>query len=148
MKNIFLPLLLILTAVALFGCSSKAPDNLGVRNGLLAQCPDSPNCVSSQADDPGHRVEPFRASGDRSKVMTDLAASIESMFGAKVVAVKGNYLHAEYTSRIFRFVDDLECWYDEDAKVVHVRSASRVGRSDMGANRDRVEELRKRFEAR
>jgi uncharacterized protein (DUF1499 family) len=79
--------------------------------------------------------------------MVDLAESIESIYGGKVVAVEGTYLRAEFTSRVFRFVDDLECFYDEARGVIEVRSASRLGYSDFNVNRDRVEELRKAFKA-
>ncbi|MBI9078147.1 MAG: DUF1499 domain-containing protein [Pseudodesulfovibrio sp.] len=131
------------TVLVLTACSSKAPDNLGMQDGHFALCPDSPNCVSSEATDDKHKVAPIVMNGSEDKVMVDLANTIESMFGGKVIEVKGPYLYAEYTSRIMRFIDDLECYYDIEKALIQIRSASRIGYSDLGANRKRVEELRK-----
>jgi len=131
------------TLLVLAACSSKAPDNLGMRNGHFALCPDSPNCVSSEASDDEHKVAPIVMHGTEDKVMVDLANTIESMFGGKVIEIKGPYLYAEYTSRVMRFIDDLECYYDKENGLIQVRSASRIGYSDWNANRNRVEELRK-----
>lgn len=140
-------LIAICTALlfTLMGCSGKSPDNLGLKNGRFAICPDTDNCVSSQAEDEKHTIAPLKAHGTSEVVMTDLSAAIENMFGSKIVRINGNYLHAEFTTRVFRFVDDLECYYDEDKGVVEVRSASRIGYSDLNANRERVEELRRLF---
>lgn len=145
MKN-FTPFL-IMTVAALFltACSTKAPDTLGLHGGRLSPCPATANCVSSQAHDAQHRIAPIAARGNPDVVMVDLANAIESMFGGKVVAMDGPYLRAEFTSRVLRLVDDLECFYDQDRGVIEVRSASRIGRMDFEANRDRVEELRKIF---
>lgn len=147
MKHLTTPLILV--AVILFSlaaCSSKAPSTLGVQDGLFAPCPDTTNCVSSQATDAKHTIPPIAAHGGVDKVMVDLGNAIESMFGAKVVTVEGPYLHAIYTSRVMRFVDDLECYYDENKGVIEIRSASRIGYTDFNANRSRVEELRTLFE--
>ena len=121
---------------------AKPPARSGAPGGRLAPCPKRPNCVSSQADDAGHRVEPFAAPEGAQRRLDRLAALIEATPRARVVERGDTYLRAEYTSRLFRFVDDLELAADEAAGVVHVRSASRVGRSDLGANRRRVEALR------
>jgi uncharacterized protein (DUF1499 family) len=142
MKSIIILLALAMAALLLIGCSGKAPDTLGVRNGTLSACPASANCVSSQAEDAQHHVAPIAARGNPDVVMVDLANAIESMFGGKVVAMDGPYLRAEFTSRVLRFVDDLECFYDEGRGVIDIRSASRIGQMDFNANRDRVEELR------
>jgi uncharacterized protein (DUF1499 family) len=111
----------------------------------LDPCPQSPNCVSSQAWNPDQRVEPFPLAGDAADALDALARLIEADTLARVVERRGIYLHAEYRSRIFRFVDDLELLADEQARVIHVRSASRRGWSDLGVNRRRVESLRASF---
>lgn len=129
----------------LAACSSKAPDNLGITDGRLAPCPETQNCVSSQATDEAHKIAPLKTSGSAEVVMVDLANTIESMFGAKIIKIEGNYLHAEFTTRIMRFVDDVECYYHEDTGIIDIRSASRIGYSDLNANRKRVEELREKF---
>jgi len=147
MKYITISLILIVAFALLFltACSSKTPDNLGMSDGLFAPCPDSPNCVSTQASDEEHKINPIVAHGSEDKVMVDLRNSIESLFGGKVVEEEGPYLRAEFTSNVMRFIDDLECDYDEKNGLIQIRSASRIGYSDLNANRKRVEELRSVF---
>jgi uncharacterized protein (DUF1499 family) len=124
---------------------SQPTDPADLAAGRLRPCPSSPNCVSSQADDDAHRVEPLAFTGDPAAAMERLRRSVESLPGARIVSARDGYLHAEFTSRIFRFVDDVELLLDPEAGVVHVRSASRVGYSDLGANRRRVEAIRRAF---
>jgi uncharacterized protein (DUF1499 family) len=145
MKYIILLCALALVALGLMACSGKVPEGLGMKDGSFSPCPDTPNCVSSQAADSEHHIAAIKADGSVDVVMVDLANSIESMFGGKVVTVKGHYLRAEFTSRIMRFVDDVECFYVPDKGVIEIRSASRVGYADFNANRNRVEELRRIF---
>jgi uncharacterized protein (DUF1499 family) len=120
--------------------SGTRPDNLGVKNGRFAPCRPTPNCVSSQADpaDKEHYIAPIAFSG----TMPELRRAVESMTRATVISEEGNYLYAEYKSALLGYVDDVELLLDESARVVHVRSASRLGRSDFGVNRKRIEELR------
>ena len=120
--------------------SGTRPDNLGVKDGRFAPCKPTPNCVSSQADraDREHYVAPIVYTG----TMQQLRDAVESMTRATVIREEGNYLYAEYSSALMGFVDDLELLFDERAGLVHVRSASRLGRSDFGVNRKRIEELR------
>jgi len=115
------------------------------KDGRLRPCPDKPNCVSSQSPHRSHRVDPIPFQGDPGEAMATVRAAVESMPGARVVTATDAWLHAEFTSRVFRFVDDLEALLDPDEGVIHVRSASRVGYSDLGANRRRVEALRAAF---
>ena len=124
----------------------RRPTNLGVKDGRLAPCKRTPNCVSSQADpaDREHYIAPIAFRG----AMSDLRSAVESMERATVVSLKGNYLYAEYRTRLLRYVDDLELFYDERAGLVQVRSASRLGRKDFGVNRRRVEALRSLIAAR
>ena len=134
---------------ALFGnlFAGSAPEALGAHGGRLAVCPDRPNCVSSQMSDPKHAVMPFRITGDATAAMSRLAAVIEKQEGARIVTRRHDYLHAEYQSKLMGFVDDLELLADPAAHVIHVRSASRLGYSDLGVNRARVEALRAAFAA-
>jgi uncharacterized protein (DUF1499 family) len=119
--------------------SWKRPTNLGVRNGRLAPCKRSPNCVSSQADplDQEHYIAPISYPG----TMQALREAIAGLSLATIVKVEGNYLYAEFRTPILRFVDDVE--FLKDGEVLHVRSASRLGRRDFKANRNRVEQLRR-----
>ncbi len=108
----------------------------------LAPCPNRPNCVSSLAADAGHRVEPFVLRVPAERGLAALRAAIAALPRAQIVADEGDYLHAEVTSRLFRFVDDVEAAIDPDRARIDVRSASRVGYSDLGVNRARIEALR------
>ena len=110
--------------------------------GAFAPCPDKPNCVSSLAPDADHHVEPVALAGDPAEAWAALRAAVAAMPRTKIVDEGPGYLHAECTSRIFRFVDDLELRQRESGDRADVRSASRVGYGDMGVNRDRVESLR------
>lgn len=125
--------------------SFRRPAHLGVQNGRLAPCKRTPNCVSSQADfaDAEHYVAPIEYRGS----MQELRRAVESLPGATVITERENYLYAECRTRLMRFVDDLELAYDAAAGLVHVRSASRLGRRDFGVNRARVEELRRLIRA-
>jgi uncharacterized protein (DUF1499 family) len=122
--------------------SWKRPDNLGVRNGLLAPCKRSPNCVSSQAapTDREHYIAPIHGT------MAAVRKVVESMPRTTIVAEKKSYLYAEFRTRLLRYVDDVEFFFD--GNVIHVRSCSRLGRRDFGVNRKRVEQLRRLIEAR
>ena len=126
------------------------PLDLGVRDGKLAPCKRTPNCVSSQADprtDPRHHVAPLSLGGDPAHTWAALRSVVQGMPRARIVRETPAYLYAEFTSRLLGFVDDVEFQLDAPARVVHVRSASRLGRSDFGVNRARIEEIRARLAA-
>jgi uncharacterized protein (DUF1499 family) len=124
------------------GCTGTRPMNLGVHDGKLAPCPASPNCVSSQSTDKDHAVEPFMFSGTPAEAMADLKKVLSGMPRVRIVTATDTYLHAEFTSALFRFVDDVEFCFDGSTGTIQLRSASRVGSSDLGVNRKRVEHLR------
>jgi uncharacterized protein (DUF1499 family) len=130
--------------------SWKRPADLGLKDGKLARCKRTPNCVSSQADpaDSEHYVAPIPFAGDALGALAAARQAVESMARAIVVRHEGNYLHAEFRSRLMRFVDDVEFTFEPGAGLIHVRSASRLGRRDYGVNRARVEALRARIRAR
>jgi uncharacterized protein (DUF1499 family) len=126
------------------------PDNLGVKDGRLAPPKRTPNSVSSQADaaDAEHYIAPIPFKGNATAAMAAVRKAIESMNGGTVVRHEGNYLYAEFRTKLMRFVDDVEFFYDEKAGLIHARSASRLGRRDFGVNRARVEAIRARIEGR
>ncbi|MFO7749165.1 MAG: DUF1499 domain-containing protein [Desulfobacteraceae bacterium] len=133
--------LLILT-----GCSGKVV-TLGIENGQLAQCPASPNCVNSQAKDPKHSIEPIQFSGTSSEARNHILKLLKELKRSKIVTVEDNYIRAEFSSKLFRFVDDVEFYFPDTEStktIIHVRSASRVGYSDFGVNRKRIEQIRNR----
>lgn len=134
---------LFLAATSLF---SSKPENLGVVQGRLAACPSSPNCVSTQATDDEHRIEPIEFSGSSDEAIQTIKAALGKFSGIKIASEDKNYLHAEATSFVFRFVDDIEFFVDESNGLIHFRSASRSGHSDFGANRKRMEKFRAAFE--
>jgi uncharacterized protein (DUF1499 family) len=137
---------LLCLVVMIVGCSGSRSSQIGAAGGRLAPCPDSPNCVSSQSEDKGHAVAPLRYEGTAEAAMQKLVGIIRGMRGARIKTVQERYIHAEFTSFLFRFVDDVEFLLDDGSKTIHVRSASRVGYSDLGVNRRRVEEIRSRFD--
>lgn len=108
----------------------------------LSSCPSSPNCVSTLATDEGHAIAPFRYTKPRAEAKEALKAVINSLSRAKLVEEDESYLHYEFTSLLLRFVDDVEFLFDDDSKTVHFRSASRTGYSDLGVNRQRMEDVR------
>ena len=121
--------------------SWKRPGNLGVRSGRFAPCKRTPNCVSSQADpaDAEHYIAPIPFKGD---AIAALRRAVLGVPRATIIQTQTNYLYAEFRTPLMRYVDDVEFFHDAHAGVIHVRSASRLGRRDFGVNRRRVEELR------
>jgi len=116
----------------------------GQVGGRLAPCPETPNCACSE-DGSGAAVEPFVFRGDPESALGRLVELVKSEPRATIETVEDDYVHAVFRSKLFGFPDDLELRLDRDAGVVHVRSASRIGRSDLGANRKRIETLRRRW---
>jgi len=139
-------LLLFPAVVLIFSHSDGTGSNdLGVMDGKLAPCPDSPNCVSSQSEEKPHYVDPWRYETALNEATERLLFVLRSMERVKIMHAEAAYIHAEFTSALFRFVDDVEFYVDDGQKTIHVRSASRTGYYDFGVNRRRVERIRKRF---
>ena len=132
---------------ALFGnlLAGDAPANLGVRNGQLAPCPDKPNCVNSRATDDEHRVAPLAFTGPAPEALARLARVVRAHSGASVVTQRADYLYATFATPLLGFVDDVEFIVNPSAKIIDARSASRLGSSDFGVNRKRIETLRAAF---
>ncbi len=120
----------------LSACAGEPPQNIGLINGRLAPCPESPNCVSSFATDETHRIEPLTAT------LADVEQVLRGLDEANIIEVADGYLYAEFTSRIMGFVDDVEFQADPASGLINVRSASRLGYGDLGANRNRIESIR------
>jgi uncharacterized protein (DUF1499 family) len=125
----------------------EPPTDLGFRDGSLAACPPTPNCVSSQATDERQRVEPLAFDGDVAAAVARLEEILEAMPRTRVVDAADTYLHAEATSLVWRYVDDLELLIVPAEGRIHVRSASRTGYSDLGVNRRRVRRLAAAWDA-
>jgi len=112
----------------------------------LPACPSSPNCVSSQATDADHAIAPFKIVGNVEEAWTALKKALISQNRTVITDETGNTLHAQATSLVFRFVDDVDAILDTDARLIHIRSASRTGYGDFGVNRKRVELLRSQLQ--
>ena len=134
-------------AIGLFllSLTAERPTNLGVRAGRLAACPSSPNCVSTQAEDRDHWITPISVTSTVQPPIEVLAEIVRSFPRTTIVEQSNHYLRAEFRSRLFRFCDDVEFFFEDESDRIHFRSASRVGHSDMGVNRDRMEKIRRRF---
>jgi len=120
---------------------------LGIVDGRLPPCPNKPNCVSSQAAaiDKQHYIEALTYSDEPEQARQQLERAIAGMKRSRMVTHDANYWRAEFTSALWRFVDDVEFLFNDDTKRIDIRSASRVGYSDLGVNRKRIEEIRRRF---
>lgn len=150
-------LLLVAGAVVLVGqlgfLKGRAPTDLGVHDGRLKPPATTPNSVSSQADlYPNHpqrdyaRIAPLTFSGDGEAAMLRLASLVAQSDRTMVVTQQADYLYAQCTTALMKFTDDVEFWLDRKAGVIQVRSASRLGASDMGVNRARIEKIRAQFQ--
>ncbi len=126
--------------------TSRRPTNLGLTDtNELRLCPNKPNCVCSLDQRPRHQVEPFPLTGPPQEDWKRLGEVIASQPRAQIITQDERYLHAEFTTPVFRFVDDVEFLLDEAGGQIHVRSASRVGYSDFGVNRSRIKQIRQAF---
>jgi uncharacterized protein (DUF1499 family) len=140
--------LIVVAILALFVLGQMS--QLGEANALveakLTKCPDKPNCICTEfVADASHYIDPIGFSqSNASEVLSRLKNSVREM-GGSIQAETDNYLAFTFTSSIFRFVDDLEIRIDTDQNMIHMRSASRVGRSDRGVNKKRIEQLKKLF---
>lgn len=121
----------------MFNFAGSRPSNLGVKDGKLAACPGSPNCVNSQSTDAQSKIEPLAAAS-----IAEIKKLVETMDRTTIVQETDNYLYAEFKSKLMGYVDDVEFYLDSTTNTVQVRSASRLGKSDLGVNRQRVEEIR------
>jgi len=150
MKTVLISLSLFMVAlIALFvilGMISKSGKAPGLVDGRLSPCPEKPNCVCSEPDaDAGHFIAPVMMPDNSGPDTLPVLKQVILDMGGSIQAESDNYLAATFSSALFGFVDDLEIRVDAPQGMIHVRSASRVGHSDMGVNRKRTELLRKRY---
>lgn len=137
--------LLLAIALFVFGCShdDAGDDTMAT----ISSCPSKPNCVSSTDADEAHSIAPLDVGDDKDAAFLRLRGVMDAMARTKLVGEEEDYLHYEVRSRIMRYVDDVECGYNAERGVIDLRSASRVGYSDMGVNRKRVKAIRAAYEA-
>ena len=132
--------------------TGRVPRDLGIQNSRLKPPSQTPNSVSSQADlYPDHpqkdyaRIAPFQFSGDGEKAMARIVEILKRSDRTVVVTQDAGYISAQCSTKFLKFTDDIEFWLDKSAGVIHVRSASRLGRKDFNVNRERVESIRAQF---
>ncbi|MCA9981354.1 MAG: DUF1499 domain-containing protein [Anaerolineales bacterium] len=140
---------LIVVGVVLFRLSiptlSPAPSNLGVTAvGELNGCPESPNCVSTSATTAEHAITPLLYSGDPTEAQARLVQVIEEM-GGTIQTNDAGYIHAIFRTSVMGYIDDAEFYFGDTAGEIQLRSAARLGYSDMGVNRQRMEDIRTAF---
>ena len=128
----------------MFSFSGTRPTNLGVTDGKLAPCPNTPNCVCSQASssDKEHYIESLTYEGSGTEAIAALKSVIQGMDRTEIITETDTYLYAEFTSALMGYVDDVEFYVDSANNLIHARSASRLGKSDLGVNRKRIEAIR------
>jgi len=129
-------------------CSGTKPTDIGIKSGQLKACPSSPNCISTQAakDDKKHYMSPLTYTGTQEIAKTKLVGIINNMERTTITENSSTYIHAEFMTPTMKFVDDVEFYFDDANKVIHFRSASRKGYSDMGLNRKRMEAITAAFD--
>ncbi len=135
-RKSFMKKICFLFFIFVTGCSGERPKDLGTPRTSLSPCSENPNCVSSKSIDKEHRVAPLKST------IPDIRRVLLNMDRVTIITQNENYLYAEFTSAMMRFVDDVEFLYDPGQQVVQIRSASRLGKSDLGVNRKRIEFIR------
>lgn len=135
---------ILIIGALMAGCTGKRPTHLGITSGRLAPCPDKPNCVSSQEQKERHHIEPIQYKIGDKEAYLKFKQIINKLKRATLISEKADYLHVEFKSRLFGFVDDVEFYFPGNG-IIHVRSASRLGYSDLGVNRKRIEKIRTLF---
>jgi uncharacterized protein (DUF1499 family) len=133
-------------SMVLVACSGERPNNVDMKNGALPACSPSPNCVSSQCVDRRHLIQPMSFSDEADSAFARLKKILLSRSDVTLVAESREYLQAEFRTRL-GFVDDSGFLLDRERRVIHLRSASRLGYYDLGKNRSRLEEIRRAFYA-
>jgi uncharacterized protein (DUF1499 family) len=144
LTSLLIALLIILAALLTILSCASSPPKVQLVDGKLRACPNSPNCVSSESDRASSQIEPLAFQGPPEKAWDNLKEALQEM-GGKIQEERDGYLWATFTSRVFRFVDDVEFRMVSTHGMIHVRSGSRVGYSDLGVNRRRVEKMRTLF---
>jgi len=126
--------------------AGKQPSNLGVKDGSLLACPATPNCVVSQNGDEKHAIAPITYTSDRATARQNLIDILGVVPRTEIVERSDSYILAKSESRLMGFVDDTEFYLPEGEKVIHARAAARLGESDLGVNRRRIEQIRLAFQ--
>lgn len=142
MRSIAFVFAILIALIGFIPGTLAASDLLGVKDNHLSSCPSNPNCVLSQNADKEHQIAPLVYQTDLDTARETLLEVLKVVPRTEVVEQTNNYIHARSKSRIFKFIDDVEFYFPSGEKIIHVRSAARVGESDLGVNRRRIEQIR------
>jgi len=134
-------LLILITVVYMVIANNIIPKNIGVKDGSLSKMPNSPNAVSSTTTDESKYVEPLKYLNDFKYSKEVIVKIINEYPRAEIITNDDKYIHAVFTTPTMKFNDDVEFYFDDENKVIQFRSASRIGYSDNGLNRERYNEL-------
>ncbi len=135
----------LMTVFIMSSVSGASGESVCVTEGRLAPCPDSPNCVSTQGNGKRHAMQPLPYLQTRGASMERILSILKDMKRTEIVTLTDSYIHAEFRTSLWRFVDDVEFFLDDTARVVHFRSASRVGYYDFGLNRRRMKKISEKY---
>ena len=124
---------------------TKTKKPIGITDGKFHPCPNSPNCVSTQSIDAKHKIDPIKYSKSLEEAKNKILKIISSLKRSKIITDSENYIHIEFRTAVFKFVDDVEFYFDDSEKFIHFRSAARLGYSDMGVNRKRMKNITSLF---
>jgi uncharacterized protein (DUF1499 family) len=122
---------------------SKKP--IGIVDGKLQPCPKSPNCVSTQSTDEKHRMDPLKYSSTVTEAKDKIKSIIKTFKRTRLITETEDYLHYEFRTAFWKFVDDVEFYFNDQEKLIHFRSAARLGWSDMGVNTKRMKSISKLY---
>ncbi len=132
--------------ILLYGCGSMAKKQVGMDGDKFSPCPSSPNCVSSMSEEPSHFIQPIRYSNRSTSTAKSLLIELLNREKhCKIIEEKERYIHAEFRSNIFHFIDDVEFYFPLNENLIHIKSASRSGYYDFGKNRARIKQITNAF---
>jgi uncharacterized protein (DUF1499 family) len=127
------------------GCATSGRVRSGVSGGKLLDCPNAPKCVSTQSKDERHRMEPISFSGRVQDAQSTIISIIKGMKNSEIITVSEDYVYAQFRSSVFRFIDDVEFYFNAQKKLIHFRSSARFGYYDWKVNRKRMEYVVEEF---
>lgn len=135
----------LVMAVILTSTACAGVENIGMTEGKLAPCPDSPNCVSTQSEEKGHAMKPLPYLQTREASREKILSILKDMKRTEIVKLTDSYIHVECRTALLHFTDDVAFFLDDTTRVVHFRSASRVGYYDFGLNRRRMKRISEKY---
>ncbi|VAW56062.1 hypothetical protein MNBD_GAMMA07-2704 [hydrothermal vent metagenome] len=132
-------------SIFLLSCSGQKPKDLGIYNNTFSHCPVTPNCISSDATDKKHKIDFLKLNAEYKNNWQAIHNAVNTLSNTKIVTFNETYIHAECSSTVFGFVDDLQLHLRENGENIAIKSAARLGHSDFGVNKKRIEKLREQL---